>query len=119
MLLEFFIWWYSKGWSEAAHRSQAQVKNTLRGFSISKILRTLFAPWRQIISLPGRSIDDKMRSLIDNLVSRTVGFFVRVFTLIAALVLTAFIATWGLALTICWPLIPIAIIYCLFRGIAG
>ena len=119
MLIEFFTWWYGEGWLEAWRGVPRWIYKIRRTFSVPILLRTLFSPWRQIVSLAGRSLDEKLRAALDNLISRTIGFFVRLGTLIAAAVLTAMAAVAALALAASWPFIPVAILYCLYRSIAG
>jgi hypothetical protein len=119
LIAEFFKWWYGVGWQEAATGAIGLVKKIQLSFSIPVLLRTLFAPWKMIVTNPGRSLDDKMRALLDNLVSRTVGFFVRIFSLIAALVLMFIAAIIGGVIAITWPLVPVLIITALIKGITG
>lgn len=119
MFFELFVWWYGPGWISAWRESLGWVKKVQRVFSADVLLRTLFAPWKRIVSLPGRSLDEKFRGMIDNLFSRTIGFFVRLFTLISALFAMLFASVAGLVLAVSWPLVPLAIIYLLFRSIAG
>ena len=118
-LVELFKWWYGFGWLEALRGVLGSAKKTARQFSIPLLLRNLFAPWKQIVALPGRSIDDKFRAMIDNLVSRTIGFFVRLLTLLAALIVISLSAAASLALAVVWPLIPPAVFYFLIRALAG
>lgn len=119
MLFEFFAWWYGPGWVFAWRESLGWVKKVQRAFSADVLLRTLFSPWKRIVSLPGRSLDEKFRGLIDNMFSRTIGFFVRLFTLMAAFLMMIFAALAGLALALMWPLVPVAIVYLLIRSISG
>lgn len=119
MLIEFFAWWYGKGWLEAGKQCLAMIKAAQLSFSIPELLKTLFAPWKRIITFPGRSLDEKMRAALDNLVSRTIGFFVRIFAILAALVFTAITAFVAVVVTLLWPLIPLLIIYCFVRGFTG
>lgn len=119
MLFEFFAWWYGPGWLLAWRESLGWIKRVQRTFSADILLRTLFSPWKRIVSLPGRSIDEKFKGFIDNLVSRTIGFFVRFATLIIALLAMLFTGIAGLALAISWPLVPVAVVYLLFRSIGG
>jgi hypothetical protein len=119
LLIEFVFWWYLEGWGEVRKRSLIMIKKVQLSFSIPVLLKTLFSPWKQIVAMPGRSLDDKFRSLIDNLISRTVGFFVRVFSLIAALFLTIFTSIIGLIMVLSWPLIPVLLIYCIIKGVTG
>ena len=56
----------------------------LNNFSVIQLTRTLFAPWRRIITYPGASIDEKFKAWGDNVFSRMIGFVVRLGVLIAA-----------------------------------
>lgn len=116
MLVEFVIWWYSTGWIETFQRVGGRVKAVWRMFSVPILLRTLFAPWRRIISAPGKSIDQIFRGMIDNTVSRLVGFTVRCFALFAAILLTGLALVVGLVIVVAWPLLPPAVIFFLLKG---
>ena len=119
LLVEFFKWWYGSGWLEAWGSVSRWVKNVQTRFAIPVLLRSLFAPWKQIISYSGRSLDEKFRASIDNLISRTIGLFVRLGTLVVAIIITALAAISGLALALTWPLLPLLIVYCSVRVITG
>lgn len=95
------------------------VKKVQLTFAVPVLARTLFSPWRQIVTIPGRSLDEKFRAGIDNLVSRAVGFIARLIVLISALVLMLLAAIYGLALAVAWPFLPLAILYTLYRSLKG
>jgi hypothetical protein len=67
----------------------------------------MFQPWRRIITYPGASIGDRMRAVADNLVSRAVGFTVRLMALTAASAIIALYMILGGILLIIWPIIPL------------
>jgi len=119
MLLELVLWWYGRGWSSAWKATAKNTKLIQQMFSLPVLLRTLFYPWKQITAVPGRSLDEKFRAMIDNLVSRTIGFFVRLLTLFAALGAIVLVFTANLIIAAAWPLVPLAIIYLIFRGVVG
>lgn len=119
LLVEFFKWWYGSGWLEAWHDVSRSVKKAGLEFSIPVLLGNLFAPWKQIISVPGRSIDEKFRAVLDNLVSRIIGFFVRFLTLITAVVVISLSAVLSLVMALAWPLLPLSAVYFLIRAITG
>jgi len=81
------------------------------------LLRTMFAPWRQIVSLPGRSIGERLRAVLDNLVSRCIGFSIRLMVLIIAVLLTMAVGLVGLVAAITWPFIPIAVIWSVYGAL--
>jgi len=119
MIIEMLRWWYGTGWLQATHRVGTWTKGVERAFSITLLLQTLFAPWRRIISAPGRSFDDKIRAALDNFVSRCVGFFVRIGVLIAACLALLGALIGSLIIVGIWPLLPVGAIFFLIRGIIG
>lgn len=88
----------------------------MASFSVRQLLRTLFAPWRKIISYPGRSLQDRFRAWLDNMFSRLVGFVVRVSVLMAAVVTIIAVSILTMLELVLWPLLPLAIPGCLILG---
>lgn len=119
MLFEFFAWWYGPGWLSAWKNSLTWVKKVQMAFSIDVLLRTLFSPWKRIVVTGGRSIDEKFRAAMDNLVSRVIGFFVRLIILFTAVVLIGVTAIGGILLAVVWPLLPLLGLGLIFWGILG
>lgn len=109
MVLAFFSWWYGAGWKQVIGSFGPRLQRTADSFSVRQLLRTLFAPWRRIISNPGRSLEDKIRAWADNMFSRVIGFIVRLGVLLAALVCMLFMAVVTVAEVVLWPLIPLAV----------
>lgn len=109
LVLSFFSWWYSRGWKQVFNSFGRRLNGILDAFSVKQLLRTLFSPWRRIISYPGASLGDKMRAWGDNMVSRVIGFFVRIFVLLGAVVALVVIGILTIFELIAWPLLPLAI----------
>lgn len=80
-------------------------------FSVPSLMRTLFAPWKRIVTNPGAGLNAHLSAIGDNLVSRAIGFTVRVFVLIAALVSIVIIVAVGVVQIVLWPLVPLLIVY--------
>jgi hypothetical protein len=80
---------------------------TYLSFSVPILLRTMFAPWRRIITPPGSSLDQRLKAIADNMVSRAVGFTVRLMALLAAALILAGYTVFGGILVVLWPLLPI------------
>lgn len=120
LFLDFIKWWYGPGWVLRVKLLFAHEKNWLDYFSVNILLQTMFSPWRQNITSLGRdsSIQSKMSAAVDNLVSRLVGFTVRVFALFAAGVTAVVVLVFNLLLIVCWPLIPFLPIVILASGAA-
>jgi hypothetical protein len=107
LVMAFIQWWYGPGWRDAGARLLTRMHETYLNFSMPILLRTMFAPWRRIISAPGASLQDRARAVVDNAVSRAVGFSMRLFTLLAACILILLYAIVGGLILILWPVIPL------------
>jgi hypothetical protein len=105
--LELVAWWYGAGWRGAVAHAKLRLAHISDMFSVPILLRTLFAPWRRIITYPGKSINDKFKAISDNAVSRLVGFLVRLMALLAAGVLLISYLLIGLVIIVLWPLVPL------------
>lgn len=103
-----YFWWYSTGWKKLIERVRESLLNVYDYFSLGLLLKTLFAPWRQISAGRVRGpLQVQLRAFFDRLVSRIIGGIIRTVVLIfgtAAVLLTVVI---GLCKIIIWPLIPI------------
>jgi hypothetical protein len=119
MIVELLRWWYGIGWMRTVHRVGTWAGNVEHAFSVATLIRTLFAPWRRIVSASGRSMDAKVHDALDNFVSRCVGFAVRSIVLLAAGLAGTAALLAGSIMVIIWPLLPLAVIYCLIRSVAG
>ena len=118
LTISMFVWWYSEGWTQVFGSLNRRLRKTLTLFSVGTLIRTLFAPWRRIMSAPAKGIRGHLYAALDNLVSRCVGFVVRFFVLLAGLIMLALVATASILEIIIWPLLPVTGVVCLVLGIA-
>ncbi len=116
MILELFRWWYGQGWQLVFKRAEQRMLAVGQDFSVATLLRTLFAPWRRIMTYPGSGLDAHLRAMVDNFVSRCVGFVVRISVLLAVAVIAILTLVVGLLQVLLWPLVPLAIIASLIKG---
>lgn len=81
-------------------------------FSIDLLLKTLFAPFRQIsnTNVDG-PIGVRLRAWFDKLISRMIGAVVRLLTIMAGVVVLFGALIWGLLVLVIWPLIPLLPIF--------
>jgi len=107
-MLGLFKWWYGDGWKGVLGATNRRLQGLSEMFSINILLRTLFAPWKRVVTNPGASLDAKIAAFGDNIVSRAVGFTVRFFVLFAACVSFILLLVAGLAEILVWPLVPLA-----------
>jgi hypothetical protein len=114
---QFFVWWYGEGWRSQARAGQRRLTRTARTFSAPLLLRTLFAPWRRVVTDPGAGLDAKLRAMGDNLVSRAVGFTVRIFVLLTAGIMLFVMSVVAIVELVAWPFVPLAIVFGIVRGL--
>ncbi|HKU18940.1 MAG TPA: hypothetical protein VJP80_06765 [Candidatus Saccharimonadales bacterium] len=108
MVVALVSWWYGAGWARVARRSGERIGVVLETFSVELLLRTLFAPFRQISAGSVRGpLNAQVQAWLDRTFSRVFGAVVRslfiLFGLLAAL-LTAVISIVQLVL---WPIVPL------------
>ena len=110
LFLDFLEWWYGSGWTLRVQLLAMHVQNSVEYFSIGLLLRTLLSPWRQNITVarPDQSLQTKMSAIVDNAISRLVGFFVRVFVLIAAIITIVAVFAFNLVIILLWPMLPLS-----------
>ena len=116
LVAAFFSWWYGPGWKQVTASFGPRLKSVKESFSVNLLLPTLFAPWKQITSQPGRSLEDRFHAWIDNTFSRVIGFIVRSGVLIAAFVSLIVVILLTILEVIVWPLLPLAIPALLILG---
>lgn len=102
LVLNLFQWWYSGGWATFANSLKKRLRKSLDFFSVGSLLRTLFSPFRQIDA--GGS---GLRAFFDGLFSRLIGAAVRIFILIAGVIILILESIIGVVLLIIWPLVPL------------
>ena len=109
VIISLLSWWYSEGWLEHIRLTKRSFIKLADKFSIGMLLRTLFAPFRQISVGEQAGKTASLASVIaDKLISRLVGSVMRlvlVFVGTLALIIYAIISVLRLA---GWPLLPLA-----------
>jgi len=111
LLVAFIRWWYGDGWVRTIKKSKSSLVGLAQSYSILILLKTLFAPWKQINAgnPANMAIGDRFRQLLDKLISRFVGFMVRSLTLLAAGVSLLVMLILRIVFIIVWPLLPLMV----------
>ncbi len=110
-------WWYGPGWLWILKGAIRQTHNINAAFSVSILLRTLFAPWKQIQSVA--SFQNFLQTAVDNLISRLIGATVRSGMLLVAAMATLLTMAGGVLVFLAWPLIPLLVIALPIAAITG
>lgn len=104
-------WWYTTAWFKLIHDVQHMAARVLDTFSVGLLLRTLFAPFRQIDAGGVRGpIGIQLRAWFDRTFSRFIGFGIRTTMIIvggfAAVIMLCLGAVWALV-WLCLPVLPV------------
>jgi hypothetical protein len=101
-------WWYSRGWLANLEWIKHNLQAINRTFAIGVLLRTWFAPWKQVYVQS--TFATFFKDLVDNTVSRLIGGVIRTCILLFALLLALGAISIGLTLFIIWPVVPFLLI---------
>ncbi|OGL30517.1 hypothetical protein A3F37_01430 [Candidatus Saccharibacteria bacterium RIFCSPHIGHO2_12_FULL_41_12] len=104
----FLKWWYSSGWSWLFGEYRQKLTSISRNFSVSILLKTLFAPWKQLTTQA--TFRNFFQAMVDNTISRLIGFIIRFFVLIGALIAVTLLSVFFLFFVAIWVFIPPAIV---------
>ena len=117
LAFEFFSWWYGAGWRDIVRQSLQRLRGVSDAFSVTTLLRTLFSPWRRIVSYPGSGLEAHLRAAVDNAVSRFIGFLVRLLALLAACCMFGVCILFGALTIVVWPVLPLTAIGLIIWGV--
>ncbi len=107
-LVGLLSWWYGRGWAEQWRQVTNRWRGTVQFFSIGQLLSTLFSPFRQISAAQGGALNPvaALRAFGDQLISRVIGMFVRLFTILAGALIILFQLIFGCITMALWLIIP-------------
>ena len=101
-------WWYGPGWRERASRLSERLKASMDYFSIDLLLRTFFAPFRQIAAGKVEGpLGVQMRALLDRIISRIIGAMIRFVMIIVGSLAIGFHGVLGGVVLIFWAFVPL------------
>ncbi|MDO5481155.1 MAG: hypothetical protein Q4F60_02305 [Candidatus Saccharibacteria bacterium] len=109
-------WWYSAGYRDFLQKLLSKLHDTADFFSIDLLLKTLFSPYKQISAEVNSG--SFFQRLLDKLISRIIGFFIRFFIIIIGTLALISQSILSLFAALSWPLLPIFPLICfvLFAG---
>jgi hypothetical protein len=106
-IVGLFSWWYGTGWFQCVARVRGNLMSVYDYFSFDLLLRTLFAPFRQISAGKVRGpLGVQMRAFFDRLISRVIGGIIRTTVLIFGSITLCIAVLIGVLRLVIWPLIP-------------
>lgn len=107
MISALLGWWYGEGWALQWRRVGERMRLTAQFFSLQLLANTLFQPYRQLsvgtVKGPANVI---IRAFFDRLISRMIGFMLRMVVIVAGLIIITILAVLGILWSLVWPLLP-------------
>lgn len=101
-------WWYGAGWRNRLRMIVERLARAYDFFSLDLLLKTLFAPFRQISAGQVKgSLSVQLRAFFDRLLSRCIGAIVRMIMLVVGAVWTTTLAIMGVIEGLLWLFVPI------------
>jgi hypothetical protein len=113
-------WWYSAGWRQRFTILKERLANTMDYFSIDLLVKTLFAPFRQISAgKVNGPLGVKLHAFFDRLISRVIGAMVRSTMIVIGSMVIATHSVIGVITLLIWgiaPLLPLVGIVLFISG---
>lgn len=101
-------WWYGAGWRARVRMIRERLERTLDFYSIDILLRTLFAPYRQISAGNVQGpLAVRWRAFVDRSISRFMGMIIRSIIMIVGSFAILLQTLMGCVVLLLWPLIPL------------
>lgn len=120
LVMNLLRWWYSDGWRQRVQLVANRLDGTIDYFSVDLLLKTLFAPFRQISAgTVDGSLEVKLRALVDKLFSRLIGAFIRLTLLLIGGVIIGLQVLFGVVVLVGWACIPVLPIIGLVLALSG
>lgn len=118
-MFTYLSWWYGQEPVILWQATEVITKKIYSSFSVSLLFRTLFDPWkRDIVGTNNPSLREALQILMSNMISRLVGFIIRLFTIFTGLLITMICFLAVLTVLVIWLLVPILTIGLLIHGVS-
>jgi len=119
IILRFWSWYYSTATKGILRGWRNSIIFVREYYSISLLLRTLFSPWRRDITKyrRGFSVKNFLETLSFNLISRSLGFSIRLFTIVIGLISFLGVIIIGAIIFITWLILPIILLFLFIIGL--
>lgn len=120
LLSSYIAWHYGRAYRELVRNGGNIIWFIFNFFSVSVLLRTLFSPWQRLEEQSRGGIldiEEKLGTLVINLLMRIVGFVIRSVFIVAGLVATALAVLGLIIVIIVWTVYPALIVILLITGL--
>jgi ATP-dependent Clp protease ATP-binding subunit ClpC len=108
-MMDFLVWYYTKGILYYLDGWRDSIEGVLHYFSLGLLVKTLFDPWKRLIEVDsgaGFDFQKKFEVFSFNMVSRGVGFVVRIILFLTGLIFVAGVLVGGASGLVLWLVFP-------------
>lgn len=118
MLVEYITWWYSRGLLKFGKYCRAYVIVLADTFSLKIAVSTFFSAWKKDATpTQGQPLDVRFKIWGSNLISRGFGMVIKLFTIVAFLLVFIILAILEIIALILWLLLPLLIVEIFLFGL--
>ena len=114
LVVGFLQWWYTRGWTSFIHKMLSGLRSLVDGFSITLLIKTLAAPYKQISAYGSgnESIQARISDFFDKLLSRIIGMILRIIIIAIGVIVIILDALMGSIAILLWPILPVLPFVC-------
>jgi len=117
-MITYFSWWYGQGMVDFYQAILVMTGKIYAYFSVTTLVRTLFDPWkRDNYSVENASLQTRLKIALDNLLSRLIGFVIRIFTMLFGFFVTAAFFLFTMLILLLWLMLPVVVLFLIINGI--
>ena len=117
---DYLLWHYSAAYGDIVGITRNFLWFVVHAFSVTDMLRSLFAPFRRLKEEPVRflkSPNDFLANLTVNAIMRIAGLFIRTAFILIALFLSVALIFFCVLLILLWTILPALVAYLFVSGI--
>jgi len=119
IFLAYFYWHYLERLKDIFLVMSNYVNFWVFFFSVKIVLRSLFLPWKKVESVPQKTGFDIFiwaNNFFFNIVSRVIGFIMRIFLLCFFIICETVTLTVGIVSIVVWLFLPLIVAYLIIYG---
>lgn len=117
-MITYFSWWYGQGMVDFYQAILVMTGKIYAYFSVTTLVRTLFDPWkRDNYSVENASLQARLKIALDNLLSRLIGFVIRIFTMLFGFFVTIAFFLFTVLILVLWLTLPVVVLFLIINGI--
>ena len=112
IIIAYFYWYYLEKTREILHIIKDYIRYWAYFFSVKQTLKSLFSSWKMMdMHKGGNLITDIFENAFNNLISRVIGFMMRVFLLCFFVALEILTIVIGISIFVIWILMPVILVW--------